>query len=154
LESDEGGVRVEVTLQTVILSVIDLDRSIEFYTEVFGFSVIAQREEVAVLEINRGSRSQVLALRGNPRAVHPGGGTIGAKVVGFEVATRKDLQQIEERLTERNAYVSRIRRDLSETVIGTDPNDFAIVVSAGRRGQPIQMAEWNNPDEVIEAIAQ
>jgi catechol-2,3-dioxygenase len=145
---------MNVTLQSVILSVIDLGRSVKFYTEVFDFPLIAQREEVAVLEINQEGRAQVLVLRGNPRAVHPGRGTIGAKVIGFEAESREELQQIEERLIERHAYISRIRRDLSETVMGTDPDHVAIVVSASLVRQPIQVAEWSNPDEVIEAIAQ
>jgi catechol-2,3-dioxygenase len=56
-ESAIGGLFMEVTMQTLILSVVDLDRSREFYTEVFGFRLITQRKEVAVLEINEQRRS-------------------------------------------------------------------------------------------------
>jgi hypothetical protein len=95
----------------------------------------------------------VLVLRGNPRAAHPGRGTIGARVIGFEVAFTVELRQIEERLKERHAYVSRIRRSSSEKILSADPDHFAIAISAGLGGEPIQTAEWLNPDEVIEAIA-
>jgi catechol-2,3-dioxygenase len=144
---------MKVTMQSLILSVVDLDRSREFFTEVFGFPLITQRKDVAVLEVNEQGRSQVLVLRGNPRAAHPGRGTIGARVIGFEVASAEELRQIEERLKERHAYVSRIRRSSSETIFGADPDHFAIAISAGLGGEPIQTAEWSNPDEVIEAIA-
>src|SRR5580693_1855829 len=97
-ESAIGGLFMEVTMQSLILSVVDLDRAREFFTEVFGFPLITQRKDVAVLEVNEQGRSQVLVLRGNPRAAHPGRGTIGARVIGFEVASAEELRQIEERL--------------------------------------------------------
>ena len=144
---------MEVTIQSLILVVGDLGRSIEFYSDVFSFPLVAQRQEVAVLQISQAHRSQALVLREFQRAKHPGGGSIGIKVLGFEVASPEELGQVQERLVERDAYDKRIRRDLSETVLGVDPDRNTIAVTAGLTGAPPQMAEWTDPDEIIEAIA-
>jgi hypothetical protein len=64
------------------------------------------------------------------------------------------LHQVEEKLAERHANVRRLRRDSYEAVIGADPDNYAIAISASSTGRPAQMAEWSDPDEIIEAIAQ
>jgi catechol 2,3-dioxygenase-like lactoylglutathione lyase family enzyme len=145
---------MEVTVQSLILTVGDLERSIEFYTDIFDFPLVTQRQQVAILQINQAYRSQVLVLRESQGARRPGGGTIGVKVLGFEVALPEELDQIEKRLGERSANVRRLRRDSYETVIGADPDNYAISISASSTGRPSQMAEWLDPDEIIEAIAQ
>jgi len=86
---------MDVTMQPLTLMVGDLERSIECYTGIFGFPLVAQRQQVAILQINQAYRSQVLVLRESRRARHPGGGTIGVKVLGFEVALPEELDQVE-----------------------------------------------------------
>jgi hypothetical protein len=93
-------------------------------------------------------------LRENERAVHPGGGNAGIKVLGFEVASPTELELVEKRLVERGAYVSDLRRDSARTVFGVDPDRNAIGITAGLAGHPPRMEEWSDPDEIIEAIAQ
>ena len=148
------GSGVDVTIQSVILVVRELGRSIDFYAAVFSFPLIARREQLAVLGINQANRSQALVLRENNRAVHPGGGNVGIKILGFEVASPEELEIVEKRLVERGAYVRDLRRDSARTVFGVDPDRNAIGITAGLAGHPPQMAEWANPDEIIEAIAQ
>ena len=145
---------MEVTMQSLILTVGELERSIEFYTDIFDFPLVTQRQQVAILQINQAYRSQVLVLRESQGARRPGGGTIGVKVLGFEVALPEELDQIEKRLGERSANVRRLRRDSYEVIIGADPDHYAIAISASSTGRPTQMAEWSDPDEIIEAIAQ
>jgi hypothetical protein len=87
------------------------------------------------------------------RARHPRGGTIGVKVLGFEVALPEELDQVEKRLAERHANVRRLRRDSYETVIGADPDNYVIAISAGSTGRLTQMAGWSDPGEINEAIA-
>jgi hypothetical protein len=38
--------------------------------------------------------------------------------------------------------------------MGADPDNYAIAISASSTGRPTQMAEWSDPDEILEAIAQ
>ena len=145
---------MDVTIQSLILVVGDIGRSIEFYSGVFSFPFVAQRHEVAVLQISQAHRSQALVLREVQRARHPGGGYMGIKVLGFEVASPEELGQVQERLVERGAYVRDLRRDSARTVFGVDPDRNTIGITAGLAGHPPQMAEWTDPDEIIEAIAQ
>ena len=56
------GSGMEVTIQSLILVVGDLGYSIEFYSGVFSFPLVARRQEVAVLQINQAKRSQALVL--------------------------------------------------------------------------------------------
>jgi Glyoxalase/Bleomycin resistance protein/Dioxygenase superfamily len=86
------------TKNVVDLTVGDLERSIEFYTGIFGFPLVAQRQQVAILQTNQAYRSQVLVLRESWRATHPGGGTIGVKVLDSRwrcprnsIRSKKDL---------------------------------------------------------------
>jgi catechol-2,3-dioxygenase len=147
------GSGMEVTIQSLILVVGDLGHSIEFYSGVFSFPLVARRQEVAVLQINQAKRSQALVLRENDRAVHPGGGNVGIKILGFEVASPEELEIVEKRLVERGAYVRDLRRDSARTVFGVDPDRNTIGITAGLAGHPPRMAEWSDPDEIIEAIA-
>ncbi len=147
------GSDMEVTMQSVILVVGELGRSIDFYTAVFSFPLIARREQLAVLQIHQAYRSQALVLRENERAIHPGGGNVGIKILGLEVASPEELEIVEKRLVERGAYVRDLRRDSARTVFGVDPDRNAIGITAGLAGHPPRMAEWSDPDEIIEAIA-
>jgi catechol 2,3-dioxygenase-like lactoylglutathione lyase family enzyme len=88
---------MDVTIESLTLTVGDLERSIEFYTGIFGFPLVAQRQQVAILQINQAYRSQVLVLRESRGARHSGGGTIGVKVLGFEVALPEELDQVEKK---------------------------------------------------------
>jgi hypothetical protein len=88
------------------------------------------------------------------RARHPGEGTIGVKVFGFEVAEPEERNQVEKRLAQRHANVRCLRRDSYETVIAADPNNYVIAISAGSTGRLTQMAEWSDHGEIIEAMAQ
>jgi hypothetical protein len=88
------------------------------------------------------------------RSRHPGGGTIGVLVLGFEVAQPEERDHVEKRLAQRHANVRRLRRDSYETVVGADPDNYAIAISAGSTGRLTQMVESSVPGEIIEAIAQ
>ena len=125
---------MEVMMQSSILIVSDLDRSMEFYTGVFAFPLMLRRDRVAALEISQAEWSQVLILRESPNrsARQPGRGSIGVRVLGFEVASVEELDQVHGRLTDRHAYVGRRQHDT----------------------RPTQIADWTYLDEMIEAIAQ
>jgi catechol 2,3-dioxygenase-like lactoylglutathione lyase family enzyme len=145
---------VEVLLNAVGEPYGELARSIDFYTAVFSFPLVTRREQLAVLQISQANRSQAPVLRDNRRAAHPGGGNVGINDIGFEVASPEEVVLVEKRLAERDACVRRLRRDSSETVFGVDPDRNAIAFTAGLTGGPTQMAEWSDPDEILEAIAQ
>jgi catechol-2,3-dioxygenase len=144
---------MEVTMQSMILTVSDRDRSIELYTGIFCFPLASRREQVAVFQINNANRSQVLVLREDRHAMRPRRGTAGAKIFEFEVASPEELTEVEERLAERHANVRQLQRDLSETVFSNHPGLNSVAVSAGLAGRPTQISEWLDPDEIIEELA-
>ena len=47
----------------VVINVADLDRSIDFYREVLGFTVISQEEQLAAVSAPGSDHSQVIVLR-------------------------------------------------------------------------------------------
>lgn len=147
---------MEVTLQSSILIVADLRRSIEFYASVFGFPLLGERDQAAVLKVAQAERPQVLMLRESPNrhARHPGRGSIGIRVIGFETTSIEELDEIQRRLTERNAFVGRRRSKEWEAVIGVDPDQCEVAVSSGVAGHPLQLSHWASLDDMVEAIAQ
>jgi catechol 2,3-dioxygenase-like lactoylglutathione lyase family enzyme len=79
---------MEVTMHSVVLAASDLDRSIERYGRIFRL------KQVAAFRSNKANRSQVLVLREDRHATHPGTGT------GVEVASPAEPAEVEERFAE------------------------------------------------------
>jgi catechol 2,3-dioxygenase-like lactoylglutathione lyase family enzyme len=65
---------MHLSIQSILLNVSDLDRSVAFYSEVFEFSIDALETEVAALQVSESGRRQVLVLRVWPP---PGSGAAG-----------------------------------------------------------------------------
>jgi anti-anti-sigma factor len=65
------GPAMQLSIQSILLNVGDLERSIAFYTEVFEFSVDAQEIDVAALKVSASDRRQVLVLRATKGAFTP-----------------------------------------------------------------------------------
>jgi catechol 2,3-dioxygenase-like lactoylglutathione lyase family enzyme len=87
---------MDVNFHTVVLNVADLEKSVEFYRGVFDFPVIGQRGQAIALLVHEDDGRQVVVLREvGASALHPGRGTIGPRLVGFEVASPESLELIE-----------------------------------------------------------
>ena len=52
-----------MNFQGVVMNVTDLDRSIDFYCEVLGFTLLSQKEQLAAVNAPGSDRAQVLVLR-------------------------------------------------------------------------------------------
>jgi hypothetical protein len=70
-------------------------------------------------------------------------------LVGFEVASPESLDLIEQRLEERHAPFTRLRRETWETILGTDPDRIEFVVAASLTGAPISRDDWRNIDSMV-----
>ena len=85
---------MELSIQTALLHVTDLKRSIEFYQDVFDLPLTSQQEEVAVLMVSETSRRQVLLL---PRATR--------QLASFGAAQHRAAHAvIRDRCTQRARY--------------------------------------------------
>jgi len=144
---------MKVKLHTVLVNVADLGKSVEFYRDVFDFPVIGQRGRATALLVNENDSRQVVVFREvGPSALHPGRGTIGPRLVGFEVASVENLELIEQRLEQRQASLTRLRRETWEAILGTDPDRIEFVVASSLTGAPISREDWRNIDSMVFAF--
>lgn len=145
---------MDLTLQTALLNVTDLQQSIDFYREVLELRLVSQRDQVAALMIHEQDRSQVLTLRELGRSPgRPGRGNVGVRMLSFEVGSLGDLDVIEQRLVRRDALAWRRRTKAFTAIMGLDPDRIEIAISASNvPGSPILREDWDEIDDTIYAI--
>jgi catechol-2,3-dioxygenase len=144
---------MELSIQTVLLNVTDLSRSIEFYQDVFDLRLTSHQEEVAVLMVSERSRRQVLLLRElRGSSHHSGRRSIGLRMLSFETGVPDELDAIERKLAERRALVWRAETGTYRAIMGVDPDRTDICVASSLTGTPITSDDWENVDDAIYAI--
>jgi catechol-2,3-dioxygenase len=144
---------MKVNVHTVVLNVTDLDRSVEFYGGVFDFPVIGQRGRATALLIHEDDSRQVLVLReAGPNAVHPGRGSLGPRIFGFEVGSPEELELIKQRLEQRHAPLTHTKRKTWEAIVGSDPDRIEFIAASSLTGTPISRDDWRNIDSMIFAL--
>jgi catechol 2,3-dioxygenase-like lactoylglutathione lyase family enzyme len=147
---------MQLSIQAALLNVHDLDRSIEFYQDVFGLHPIAREDRVAALMIDETSRRQVLVLREVPGAnpMHMGRGSIGPRLLALEAGMPAELDVIEQKLSERSAFIGRRRTSTWEAVVGVDPDRIEVSVSSSLTGVPIKSTDWDHLDQMVYEVGE
>lgn len=147
---------MHLSLQFSLLNVRNLSRSMEFYRDVLDLHPIASGDRVTALMIDGTTRRQVLLLRevqsANP--IHMGRGSIGPRVLGLEAGSLAELDVIEQRLTERNAFIGRRKTEAWEAIVGVDPDRIEIIVSSSLTDAPIQWEHWTHLDKMIYEVGE
>jgi catechol 2,3-dioxygenase-like lactoylglutathione lyase family enzyme len=147
---------MHLSLQVSLLNVRDLNRSVQFYREVFELRPAASSDRVTALMIDGTTRQQVLVLRevhgANP--VHLGRGSIGPRLLGLEAGSVAELDVIQQRLTERNAFTGRRKTETWEAIVGVDPDRIEIAVSSSLTGDPIQWQDWAHLDQMVYEVGE
>ena len=139
---------------SVVLNVSDLDRSIEFYSGVFGFRLLFRRDQLAAIGGDENDRAQVIVLRNLGTNAHVGGAHhIGVRAVVLEVGTVDDLEEITQALERRDSLVGKREADSWKAVVGHDPDRIAVVTSCSLRSGPLTYDDWS-PDEMLYAIGE
>ncbi len=121
-----------VRLNHAVLFVADLERSLAFYTEVFGMEVIAQepRANAAFLRLPRSGNHHDLGLFGVGTAGGPKRpGAIGLYHLAWQVDTIDELAAARQTLLEAGALVGESSHGATKSLYGADPdgNEFEVM---------------------------
>jgi catechol 2,3-dioxygenase len=143
-----------MNFQGVVTNVADLSRSIDFYQEVLGFTVLSQEEQLAALSAPGSDHPQVLVLRALGSNRVGGARHIGVRAFVLEVDSADQLEQIANDLESRRLLVAR--RDRSEwiAVVGRDPDGVAVVVTGHPGGGRIAEDSWRTLDDFLYGIGE
>jgi catechol-2,3-dioxygenase len=121
-----------VRLNHAVLFVSDLDRSVDFYTNVFGFEVVAreQRMNAAFLRSPRSGNHHDLGLFGLGRGAAPKGrGSVGLYHLAWQLDTIDELAEARTTLREAGAYTGESNHGATKSLYGVDPdgNEFELM---------------------------
>jgi catechol-2,3-dioxygenase len=121
-----------VRLNHAVLFVADLERSVRFYTEVFGMTVVTRepRANAAFLRLPRGGNHHDLGLFGVGRHAPPKRrGGIGLYHLAWQVDTIDELAQARQILVDAGAYTGESSHGATKSIYGADPdgNEFEVM---------------------------
>ena len=95
-------------LRALLIIVSDLDRSVQFYTDVCGIHEIVREPDCALLGIETMTGSPAVALRQTSRSgVRAGPNTLGLRACSFYVGSDAELDRVEQRLRALSAFQDR-----------------------------------------------
>jgi len=143
-----------MNFMAVVMNVADLDRSIDFYREVLGFSVLSQEEQLAAVSAPGSDHSQVIVLRAFGSSPIGGARHIGLRAFILEVESPDHLEQIASELDSRKLLVTR--RDHKEwtAVVARDPDGVSVVVAADPAGGRLGDDGWKTLDDFLYGIGE
>ncbi len=118
-------------LGRVSLQVTDLTRSIEFYTQVLGFRVIAQTDDTASLGAHGEDRT-IIELRAGATSPVPRGGRQGLYHFAILLPNRAALGRFLVHLSNIGARAGASDHLVSEAIYLSDPDGLGIEVYADR----------------------
>ena len=113
----------------VVINVSDLDRSIAFYRQVLGFTLLSQEEQLAVVGASGGDRSQAIVLRALGSSPLGGAGHIGLRAFLLEAESADQMDRIAGELESRRLLVTRREHSEWTAVVGRDPEGVTVVVT-------------------------
>ena len=121
-----------VRLNHAVLFVADIERSVEFYTSVFGMEVIARepRANAAFLRLPRSGNHHDLGLFGVGTANGPKRrGAIGLYHLAWQVDTIDELAEAREALITAGAITGESSHGATKSLYGADPdgNEFEVM---------------------------
>ena len=113
-------------LDSVVMFVHELDRSVSFYVEVLGLQV-ADRSSTAALLLS-GHSSQLILRAMGTRAAHALG-SVGVQYVIWTAAGKDDLARCEQALKARSAHTETRTCEEVTAVEGRDPDGLIVIVA-------------------------
>jgi catechol-2,3-dioxygenase len=121
-----------VRLNHAVLFVAELDRSLAFYTDVFGMEVVARepRANAAFLRLPRSGNHHDLGLFGVGTAGGPKRrGAIGLYHLAWQLDTIDELAAAHDALQDAGAFTGQSSHGATKSLYGADPdgNEFEIM---------------------------
>ena len=143
-----------MNFQGVVINVADLSRSIDFYREVLGFTLLSQEEQLAALGAPGNDPPQVLVLRAFGSGPVGGARHIGLRAFLLEVESADQLERIASELGSRGLLVTRREHSEWTAVVGHDPDGVALVVAWQPGGGQISENSWKTLDDFLYGIGE
>ena len=125
-------------LNHAVLFVSDLERSLAFYRDIFGFKVIAREGRMAFLRAEKSENHHDLGLlEMGAKAPRPPRGSTGLYHLAWELSDIKELAAAREVLIKAKAFTGESDHGATKSVYGADPdgNEFELMVL-------LPKAEW------------
>jgi catechol 2,3-dioxygenase-like lactoylglutathione lyase family enzyme len=113
-------------LDSVVMFVHDLDRSVSFYSDVLNLHV-ADRSATAALLI--GAKRSQLILRAMGRGAEHALGGVGVQYVIWTADDADDLARCEKVLKHRSAWRDSRTTEHVSAVEGRDPDDIVVMIT-------------------------
>ena len=121
-----AGEPASLSLETAVMFVSDLDRSVAFYAELLAWTIAVHELDAALLACPDGG--QLYLRRRGPRAPH-GLGHIGVQYLIWTAPSENELDRCERELTQRSGQVTRTIRDGFTMVEGRGPDHAPILIA-------------------------
>ncbi len=116
------GARVD----SVVIFVHDLDRSVSFYADVLALQVTDRSATAALLTSDDGTQLILRAM--GSKAAHVLGG-VGVQYVIWTAADKDDLGRSEQALRQRSAHRETRESGQATAVEGRDPDDIVVMIT-------------------------
>src|SRR5208282_4571008 len=113
-------------LESAVMFVQSLDRSVDFYRQVLGLEVSDHSPTASLLTSASGSQLILRAMGGG--AVHSLGG-VGVQYVIWTAADDEDLDRCERVLKKLSAYRETRTSGPAKAVEGRDPDDIVVLIT-------------------------
>lgn len=141
--------------QSLVFNVSDLDRSLDFYREVYGFALLSRKDQLAAIHAPGSERPQVMVLRALGTSGRRGGGRhLGMRALILEVDSLDELEQIATALEARQYLVGRRDGDTWTAVFGRDPDHVAVVAGFSDGPAGITLEAWAALDEILYGVGE
>ncbi len=141
--------------QAVVMNVADLDRSIEFYGEVFGFTELSRKDQLAAMYAPGAEYPEVIILR----ALGTTGRAVGARHSGIralvlEVGSVAEVERIGDALDQRGFLETRREGPTWTAAFGRDPDRTALVAGCSLTSDGISLEAWAALDEALYGLGE
>jgi catechol-2,3-dioxygenase len=137
-----------------VLNVSDLNRSIDFYREVLGFTMRTQEDQLAALSASKSDPNQVLVLRAIGTSRLEGARHIGLRSFVLEAESLDHLEQIAGALESRKLLITRREHSDWTAVVGRDLDGVSFVVSYQTDEEQSSGDGWKVLDDFLYGVGE